>query len=74
MAKTEVEWWSNRVVCDEDDKTMEHGRIGTNDDIHDIIPCTTLTKSWSTTPTCTVNTGGACYYSEDSMLRYIVTY
>ena len=71
MAKTEVEWWSNRIVC------------GTNSgqwtitawmDIKDIYPCTTMKKV--TTSSCKLPTkwDTNCEYTEEWQLRYILTY
>ena len=76
MAKTEVAWWSNWVVCDSAisgaPTEMGNWKIDSNKDVKNINLCQTLTKldsgSW-----CMANTGD-CQYSEDSQLRYLVTY
>ena len=76
MAKTEVEWWSNWVVCDSSDTDLKHGYIAGNNsvDIIDIIPCTSLSKTGDA-GTCQIDTGNqACYYKKDSELRYILVY
>lgn len=75
MAKTEVEWWSNRVVCTGDDVTVMDGYgdwfINKGSDLWTLQLCTSLTK---TTDKNCWNTGGTCYYSEDWQLRYVLLY
>ena len=77
MAKTEVEWWSNWVVCDSEGvtKDLTHWRIWASnaEDIVDIHPCTTFKKDDSETVTCKIE-NGECYYDTDNQLRYILLY
>ena len=70
MAKTEVEWWSNRVVCDDSSDTIEKWYIAKETDITEIHPCTTFEKSDTE---CKID-NEKCTYSEDGQLRYIVLY
>ena len=71
MAKTEVEWWSNWVLCDSA-IDLNWWKISSADDIKNIHLCQTVSKvtSWHT---CTTNTE-ECYYSTEDQLRYIVVY
>ena len=66
MAKTEVEWWSNRVVC-ESWTDLTGGVITQTDDISKIKLCGTVSK-WSS---CSAST---CTYEKEWELRYIVLY
>lgn len=66
MAKTEVEWWSNRVVC-ESWTNLSGGVITQSDDISKIKLCGTLTKQ---SPCSATN----CTYEKEWELRYIVVY
>ena len=79
MAKTEVEWWSNRVYCgswkdhyaDEDTSVWY---IGVWEDLWKLHLCTRLTKNTNAT-SCTVDKeDGNCVYTEDWQLRYILLY
>ena len=71
MAKTEVEWWSNRIVCG---NTSGQWTITAWMDIKDIYPCTTMKKV--TTSSCKLPTkwDTNCEYTEEWQLRYILTY
>lgn len=71
MAKTEVEWWSNWVVCW---SNSWQGAITAGMDIKDIYPCTTMKKV--TTSSCKIpsKSDTNCEYTEEWQLRYILTY
>lgn len=76
MAKTEVEWWSNWVVCPwASDK--DHWKISSTDDIAQINICSSVSKvnkdACASEPNCRSNTWTCCY-SWDADLRYIVLY
>ena len=75
MAKTEVEWWSNRVVCASAiDK--DGWLIKSTDDISDITICTTVEKvgeGLCNGQSCRSNTWSCCYDTTDE-LRYLVLY
>jgi hypothetical protein len=64
MAKTEVPWWSNWVVCS--GNWLSGWHIDSTTDIINIHPCDSLTKSWCSAANCT--------YSTESELRYIILY
>ena len=66
MAVTEVEWWSNWIYCESNEKWL----ITWGTDIADITLCSTFVKSGNA---CNI-TGGTCTYQNDSELRYIVLY
>jgi len=66
MAKTEVEWWSNRVVCDSGTQDVAHWYLTSSTDISTIKLCGTLEK-W----TCSAEN---CQYEKEWELRYIVVY
>ena len=73
MAKTEVAWGSNRVICDgQDDK------ITTAGDLKDVHPCTSVQKTDDTNTSCNNPNGSGedntCYFEKESELRYIVLY
>ena len=77
MAKTEVEWSSNWVVCDgaSDTKDLKHGYIK-GDDLSKIVLCKSVSK---TSGTCQAWDDAAtwdwsCSYTETSQLRYILLY
>lgn len=75
MAKTEVEWWSNRVVCT-GASSLNQWKIIDTEDISTINICTTVEKvgeGWCTGKTCQSNTWTCCYDTTDN-LRYIVLY
>ena len=65
MAKTEVEWWSNWVVC-----PNGSGKITDETDIAKITLCDKVTLTW----TCSNDSKGNCLYTGDSQLRYLVVY
>ncbi len=70
MAKTEVEWWSNRVVC-----SGWAGQITGGTDIAKITLCDNVVKTWSASDNkCSNNYSWTCMYSVDSELRYLVVY
>ena len=74
MAKTEVEWSSNWVVCAdsttpaEDDKDIDKWWIAAGTDLKDIKTCTSFA-----TGTCWI-ANQVCTYSDSSQLRYILMY
>ena len=68
MAKTEVEWGSNWVVCDSWDDP-DHGYIDKDDDLKDITTCSKVTE-WEE-GTCVSNTT-ECVYETAGQLRYIL--
>jgi hypothetical protein len=76
MAKTEVEWWSNRVLCDSA-SNINWWRIESGDDISNIQLCTTVNKvdEWECkgTTLCSSNSWTCCYNNTDE-LRYVVLY
>ena len=76
MAKTEVEWWSNRVYCKSwstEPSNLTGWKITTTDDLKNVVPCTSVSKKTSS-ETCGKQTDGSCRYEADGQLRYIVTY
>ena len=76
MAKTEVQWWSNWVVCDTSSCTAdgwENGCITWGTDIAKIKLCETLSGG-TTDSTCSNDYKGNCVYQKDSELRYLVVY
>lgn len=66
MAKTEVEWWSNWVVC-----PNGSGKLTEDTDIAKITLCDKLIYSGSS---CSNDGKGNCYYTGDAQLRYLVIY
>ena len=70
MAKTEVEWWSNWVVCNTGG-VLNQWSIKEGEDLKNITTCTSLVKTWGTS--CAINSG-ACEYSDIAQLRYILVY
>ena len=78
MAKTEVEWWSNRVTC-KNATTTGQWLIKYDDDISNLTLCTTVNKvgEWdcktNNITSCTSNTWLCCYDTTDE-LRYLVVY
>ena len=67
MAKTEVVWWSNWVVCTGKDN---NGKLDNNTDLaNDVQLCSDITK-WI----CSNDGNGSCSYANDSELRYLVIY
>ena len=68
MAKTEVEWSSNRVVC-KGKEWLKNGYINNNTDLAKVKLCRNLTK-WDT---CSSN-WDECTYTDQDELRYIIMY
>ena len=68
MAKTEVEWSSNRVVC-KDKEWLKNGYINNNTDLAKVKLCRNLTK-WDV---CSSNWDECTYTSQDE-LRYTIMY
>ncbi len=68
MAKTEAEWSSNWVVC-ENSSWLNKWYITNNSDLSKIHTCTTVSKWYS----CWINEW-SCTYTNDKELRYIVMY
>ena len=66
MAKTETEWWSNWVVC-ENGQGLDKWYITNTTDLREVKLCSTLTK-WNT---CSAS---ACTYTNEEQLRYILLY
>lgn len=64
MAKSETEWGSNWVICDNNE-----WRITTETDLANIKPCNIVSK-WDS---CS-NSNGACTYTTTDQLRYILIY
>ncbi len=77
MAKTEVEWWSNRVYCETGNAVSPDNltgwKITENEDLKNIVPCTSVSKKQGT-ETCWKQIDGSCRYESDGQLRYIITY
>ena len=80
MAKTEVEWWSNWVTCqnvEEGNQKLASNKwyIWTGDDLKDVATCTKFVHDETDTPACGINTGtSTCTYDEVAELRYILVY
>ena len=76
MAKTEVEWSSNRVVCDGQWQShdLAHWRISKTKDLTEVHPCTKFEKNETNIVTCEILSDGTCKYDADGQLRYIVLY
>ena len=75
MAKTEVEWSSNWVVCSTgttNSGKLSWGVIKSTDDLAHITLCSSVTQD-STANNCVSNTR-ECKYSETSELRYLLLY
>lgn len=68
MAKTEVEWASNWIVCN-GKEWLQNGYINNNTDLANVKLCRYLTK-WDT---CSSNADECTYTSKDE-LRYIILY
>ena len=68
MANTEVEWWSNRVVC-KNGQWLNKWYISEGTDLKDIHTCREFTK-WNT---CSSN-ADMCTYTSEEELRYILLY
>ena len=75
MAKTEVEWWSNRIVCSDTDNTLAKWFINKGTDITEIHPCTSFERDENadTSTHCKIE-NEKCFYEADWQLRYIVLY
>ena len=78
MAKSEVEWSSNWVVCDTEEK---NGKITSDTDVKDFRACTRITRSDETCENPLMNDGQAlagetegCTYTDESQLRYVLVY
>ena len=83
MAKTEVEWSSNWVVCAgqsaKDKLTDKKWYINSSDDLADLQLCKTITQAPSSctsseADTCCVTNVEDCIYREAGELRYIAAY
>ena len=79
MAKTEVEWSSNWVVCASPtkDKKLESNEwyIINTDDLSSLKLCTTVKKVDTTHTACAIDTAtNTCYYKDTWELRYILVY
>ena len=70
MAKTEVEWWSNRVVC----KNGTSWTIASTIDLKDITTCSSFVKGEGSTCTWKPESDGSCKYDDTWELRYIFLY
>ena len=68
MAKTEVEWWSNWVTC-QNATTIQSWHIAAEQDLKEITTCTSLTQ-WSG---CGINSWN-CIYNQVADLRYLLVY
>jgi len=75
MAKTEVEWSSNWVVCDTEgtaadaDHVVAKWRIPANQDLKEVKTCTSFSKG----DTCGI-ANQVCSYVDEAQLRYILMY
>ena len=70
MAKTEIEWWSNWVVC-ENAADAAHWKLTSATDLSTQVQiCTTMEKN----DTECVISNWTCKYQKDDELRYIVVY
>ena len=82
MAKTEIEWWSNWAVCDDEDsdKDLDHWWIwGSTEgsdafDLKNVHPCNKLVKVDEEDDECDVSDPDNCKYTKEWQLRYILTY
>ena len=80
MAKTEVDWWSNRVVCENEQGEVNDSTnwlITNSTDITDSSQfklCSSVEKATGSQDCATANDEGVCYYKLESQLRYIITY
>jgi prepilin-type N-terminal cleavage/methylation domain-containing protein len=73
MAKTEVEWWSNRVVCwNGTNVDTWHWYISSWDDLAKLTTCKKVSQTW-TAEWCKSNQE-ECYYYDTAELRYILLY
>ena len=80
IAKTEVEWWSNWVVCQSGSTNANSATwwdLSKYSDLKDVTTCTSFYYDESNTNTCTVASGNEkwkCVYNDTSELRYILLY
>ena len=80
MAKTEVEWSSNWIVCasnetspSEGNKVLDKWRIKKDQDLKEVKTCTSFSKEPN--GTCGIaTTNQLCTYNDESQLRYILMY
>ena len=70
MAKTEVEWSSNWVTCQDQSSGTWNWYIKSTDDLAHLTLCKKITQSWSK---CSSN-AEECYYKDTAELRYILLY
>lgn len=77
MAKTEIAWWSNWIVCTNEAGTgITYGEISmtsatqNNRDVKTIKLCENITQSGN----CTNDWAWNCTYKDERDLRYIMTY
>jgi len=69
MAKTEVEWWSNWVTCQDATAWTWKWYIVSSDDLAKLTTCKKVTQSGE----CKSNAED-CYYQDTAELRYILLY
>ena len=71
MAKTEVEWWTNWIVCNTG-SDEDHWYITNDTDLAELTLCKRVTQAtaWET---CKSNTD-ECIYEQTSELRYLLLY
>ena len=79
IAKTEVEWWSNWVVCwsGTNYNTATWWDLSKYSDLKDVTTCSSFYYDENGTDTCTVaswNVKWQCKYNDTSELRYILLY
>ena len=73
MAKTETEWWSNWVVCNDNGTGLSDGVIKSSSDIaSELHVCTSVDKVSSGCVTNDIN--WQCKYTQVDQLRYVLTY
>lgn len=70
MAKTEVAWWSNWVVCLTTGGTLDTWGILSGMDSKTLKLCQNITKSGA----CSNNYGWTCTYKNEEDLRYVMLY
>ena len=79
MAKTEVEWSSNWLVCDtcsgtNPDALKNCWKFTDKDvDLKNVVTCSSFTKG-DTNKTCQMDGDGNCFYTDEWSLRYILVY
>ena len=77
MAKTEVAWGSNWVVCSgttSTEATVLNGNIGKWMDLAKVSPCSSIKKGKDSEVCTNSGSGGECIYKTEDQLRYIVLY